>query len=180
MHLLLRPEIIDCNSIVAAQFPIAVGAALANRDTPVVCVAGDGATNTGAFFESLNVAARHSLPVLFVIEDNGVQITTPYQSTSNSSVREKGAAFRVPVAAIDEFDLEQADMVVKQSVLNLERGPALLHVNVKRCGAHMMSGVSEFEAPPVIWEDRAARYAYEAYVMETRKLCLRSEVKIDG
>ncbi len=60
--------------IVGATIPIAAGAALAikrkREDAVAVCFFGDGATEEGAFQESLNMAASMELPVLFVCENN--------------------------------------------------------------------------------------------------------------
>jgi TPP-dependent pyruvate/acetoin dehydrogenase alpha subunit len=60
--------------IVAGTIPIAVGAALAakmdGRGDVAVSYFGDGATEEGGFQESLNLAARMSLPVIFVCENN--------------------------------------------------------------------------------------------------------------
>ena len=60
--------------IVAATIPLAVGGGLAEklRGSGRVSVAffGDGATEEGHFYESLNLAALQCLPVLFVCENN--------------------------------------------------------------------------------------------------------------
>jgi TPP-dependent pyruvate/acetoin dehydrogenase alpha subunit len=68
------------SGVVATQIPIAVGAAYANKrlgnDKIAVVFFGDGATNEGAFWESLNAACLYELPVLFVHEDNGLAVHT--------------------------------------------------------------------------------------------------------
>jgi len=75
MHL-VAPEIGMMGSvpIVAGTIPMAVGAALAVklRGEKRVSVAffGDGSTEEGHFHESMNIAALHRLPVLFVLENN--------------------------------------------------------------------------------------------------------------
>jgi len=69
------------SGIVAAQIPIAVGAAYAYKvqgsGNVAVVFFGDGALNEGAFWESLNLACLMELPVLFVCEDNGYAVHTP-------------------------------------------------------------------------------------------------------
>src|SRR5262249_10139882 len=60
-------------AIVGAHLPVTLGLAFAaqyrGEDDVAVCFFGDGATNIGAFHESLNLAAIWKLPVLFVIEN---------------------------------------------------------------------------------------------------------------
>ncbi|MDP9199813.1 MAG: thiamine pyrophosphate-dependent dehydrogenase E1 component subunit alpha [Pseudomonadota bacterium] len=63
-----------CVPLVGATIPIAVGAALAARmdDKGAIAVSyfGDGAAEEGVLHESLNLAAVHRLPILFVCENN--------------------------------------------------------------------------------------------------------------
>ena len=62
------------SSIVGAQIPVAVGAAVALRmkqtDDVMVCFFGDGAAARGDFHEGLNLAAVLKAPVVFVCENN--------------------------------------------------------------------------------------------------------------
>ena len=71
--------------IVGSSLPIAAGLALAekllNSKNIVVAYVGDAALETGAFYESLNLAALKNLPILVVLEDNG------YSTYSNKEVR---------------------------------------------------------------------------------------------
>ena len=83
MHL-AAPEVgmMGSSAIVASTIPHAVGAALKSRwpqagrlsDDITTCVFGDGATEEGVYHESLNFAAIHGLPVLFLCENNGLAI----------------------------------------------------------------------------------------------------------
>jgi len=70
------------SAVVGSQIPVAVGAALANKylhqpGRAVAVFFGDGATDQGVFWESLNAACLWKLPVLFVCEDNGWSVQTP-------------------------------------------------------------------------------------------------------
>ena len=61
-------------AIVGNTIPVAVGLALEKKLTrkkSIACVFfGDGATEEGAFYESVNFAIIHSLPILFICENN--------------------------------------------------------------------------------------------------------------
>lgn len=67
-------------SIVASAIPIAVGAAFGaarrGEDRLAAVYFGDAATEEGVFHESLNFAALHRLPVLFVCENNAFSVYT--------------------------------------------------------------------------------------------------------
>lgn len=66
--------------IVGSSLPIAVGLAWANKlkklENIVVVFFGDGAIEEGTFHESLNFAVLHSLPILFVCENNNFSVYT--------------------------------------------------------------------------------------------------------
>jgi len=72
--------LISTSGIVASTIPLAVGAGLAARytqsDSIAVAIFGDGAMEEGEFWEALNFACLHRLPVLFVCEDNDLAIHT--------------------------------------------------------------------------------------------------------
>lgn len=67
-------------AIVGSGLPLACGVAFASKykkDNNVTCVFfGDGAVNEGVFYESINLASAWNLPVLFVIENNSIAVTT--------------------------------------------------------------------------------------------------------
>jgi TPP-dependent pyruvate/acetoin dehydrogenase alpha subunit len=79
MHLIdLSAGVMGASAVVASSISQAVGYALAiqMRGEPrvVTCFFGEGATEEGAFHESLNFASLKSLPILFVCENNAYAI----------------------------------------------------------------------------------------------------------
>jgi acetoin:2,6-dichlorophenolindophenol oxidoreductase subunit alpha len=76
-------------AIVGSGLPLACGVAFATKlkkENRVTCVFfGDGAVNEGAFYESINLASLWQLPVLFILENNGVAVTTQLDTVSNDS-----------------------------------------------------------------------------------------------
>ena len=73
------------SAIVGSIIPIATGVAIANKrdgnDDKVWCFIGDMAFETGGFYEMHKYAVRYDLPIIFVVEDNGVSTNTPTEET---------------------------------------------------------------------------------------------------
>ncbi|MGH7424432.1 MAG: thiamine pyrophosphate-dependent enzyme, partial [Candidatus Methylomirabilales bacterium] len=61
-------------AIVGGHLPLAVGLGLASnylrKNQVILCIFGDGGTNIGYFYESLNVAKLWNVPVVFLCENN--------------------------------------------------------------------------------------------------------------
>lgn len=134
--------VLGTNGIVGAGLPLAVGAALGLRTqgSPGVAVAffGDGAANTGAVHEALNLAGATGAPVVFACEVNGFAETTPTRDTTAGTVAERAAAYGIPAAAVDGCDVHA---VAEAAAVAFEharsgRGPALLELKVFRAGGH--------------------------------------------
>jgi pyruvate dehydrogenase E1 component alpha subunit len=108
MHLLdLEAGFLGAAPIVGSTIPIATGVAMASqikRDDRVVMVfLGDGATETGAFYESLNFAALKGLPIVFLVENNFFSVYSPM------NVRQKGEARIVDIARAHGIEAQKAD-----------------------------------------------------------------------
>ncbi len=143
---------LGANGIVGGGIPIAVGAGLTcryrkqgNRSKVSVAFFGDGATNEGAFHESVNLAAVWRLPVLFVIENNLYGFSTHYKRTMLlDDVAERARAYGIPGIIADGMDVE--DVYEKAgSLIDSARagnGPALLE-----CKTYRFRGHSRFEDP---------------------------------
>ena len=73
------------HGIVGGQTPLGLGIAYAlkfNKKTGAcLCFMGDGATNQGPFYESLNLASLWNLPVVYIIENNGYSMGTSKPDT---------------------------------------------------------------------------------------------------
>lgn len=76
-----RKHRVFSSAILAGNCGIAVGVAMALKaagsPNKVWCFLGDGASENGHFFEAVLYATGHDLPVIFVIENNGIQVDTP-------------------------------------------------------------------------------------------------------
>lgn len=144
MHL-AAPDlrIIDAAGIVGGNLPIAVGAALralvCGEGEVAVCFFGDGATATGAFHESLNIAALWRLPVLFVCENNGRSVRTDFATYSSvPTVSERASAYGMPAFRVDGADVSVVTRTAEQALSDVRAGggPALLECEVTLLGEH--------------------------------------------
>jgi len=90
MHLIdLNVNVVAAVPIVGSTIPIGVGKAWANKlnknKNIVVIFFGDGATEEGVFFESLDFASLHGLRVLFVCENNKFSVYSDIKKRQNSN-----------------------------------------------------------------------------------------------
>ncbi len=130
------------NGILGGTLPVAVGMALAERDTGrdgvVVAFTGDGALGEGALYESLNLASLWRAPVLFVVENNQVAQTTPIHLALAGDLAARFEAFAIPTRHLDTSDVSEI-LPVAQELLGELRGgagPRALVLDTRRFGPH--------------------------------------------
>ncbi|MBV8244504.1 MAG: thiamine pyrophosphate-dependent dehydrogenase E1 component subunit alpha [Candidatus Eremiobacteraeota bacterium] len=105
-----RIGMMSFSSILAAQIPHAVGAAYAIKyrkeaGRAVLVTFGEGTTSEGEWHESLNFAAVHALPIVFLCENNQWAISTPVdKQMGQPEVWKRGAGYGMPAERFDGFD----------------------------------------------------------------------------
>ena len=96
--------------IVGGNLPIAAGLALASdyqgSDAVTVCMFGDGASNTGNFGETMNLAALWKLPLVFLVENNLYGMGTAIERHSAvTDLSRKAEGLGVPGVRVDGMDV---------------------------------------------------------------------------
>lgn len=110
MHLTYPPKgIMVTTGIVGSSMPIANGIAwgsqLSGNGRVTVATFGDGASNIGAFHESLNLAGVWKLPVIFLCQNNLYGEHTTYEkATSVARIADRGASYNIPGIRVDGND----------------------------------------------------------------------------
>lgn len=139
------------NAIVGAQIPIAVGAGLTAKvrgtDDVAVAIFGDGATNIGAFHESLNMAAIWKLPVVFVLENNQYGEYSPIAATTPiSELVTRADAYGIPGVLVDGNDVLAVRSVMSDAVDRARKGegPTLLEASTYRQVGHSRSDPASY------------------------------------
>lgn len=157
--------LLGSNGLVAGGIPLAAGTALSGkvRGTGQIGVSffGDGASNHGAFLESMNFAAVQKLPLVFVCENNLYATATPLSAaTANTDIAGKAAAFGLPGAAVDGNDVLAVYRAMREAVLRARdgQGPTLIESRTYRwCGHHEgdpVCGVYRAEEELESWKKR--------------------------
>ena len=143
MHLFDPRTHFSCSGIIAEGFPPALGQAYAfqrqGNNRVAVAVTGDGATNQGAFHESLNLAAIWQLPVVFVVEDNDWAISVPMSaSTAVASNAERAAAYGIPGVRVEDNSVEGVYDAAGEAIARARsgKGPSLIEVQTLRMWGH--------------------------------------------
>ncbi len=99
------------NGVLGSIVPVATGIALAEKRKGTGAIStvflGDGTLGEGVTYESLNMASLWSLPVLFVVEDNGYAQSTPVALELAGSIRARGEAFGVATDELDTTDVTE-------------------------------------------------------------------------
>jgi TPP-dependent pyruvate/acetoin dehydrogenase alpha subunit len=135
--------VFGANGIVGGGIPIAAGVALASSmqggSRISVAFMGDGATDIGAFHETLNLAAVWTLPVVFVVENNGFADfirVTDHQKVARIS--DRAAGYGMPGETVDGNDVEAVYEAMERAVRRARAGdgPTLLECVTYRWRGH--------------------------------------------
>lgn len=93
------------------SLPVAAGAALRlKRSEPgglAVVHVGDGTWGEGAVYEALNIAALWALPLLVVVEHNGIAQSTPTNRQMAGSIAARAGAFGIRHLRVDATDVSE-------------------------------------------------------------------------
>jgi TPP-dependent pyruvate/acetoin dehydrogenase alpha subunit len=137
MHI-AAPEIgiVGCSAIAGAGIPIAAGVGLSikMRGTDQVCVSffGDGASNTGAFHEGMNLAAVWKLPVIYVLENNMYAISVAAsKSIKLKNISDRAAAYGIDNVIADGMDVISVYQAVSEAAAKARRGEGPIMVECK-------------------------------------------------
>jgi pyruvate dehydrogenase E1 component alpha subunit len=129
--------------IVGGNLPLAAGMALASDylgdDAVTVCMFGDGASNTGNFGETMNLAALWSLPVVFILENNLYGMGTAVERHSAvTDFSKKAEGLGVPGVRADGMDVVAMRETVAEHlrIAREERRPTLVEAFTYRYRGH--------------------------------------------
>jgi pyruvate dehydrogenase E1 component alpha subunit len=160
--------------IVGSSIPIANGLALASqiRGDGRIAVAnfGDGASNIGAFHESLNMASVWKLPVVFVCQNNRYAEHTKYEvGTSVDQIAKRAASYSMPGIHVDGNDPLAMHAAAKEATdrARCGGGPTLIEAMTFRFHGHLVGDMDAYMDPgeKAGWVSRDPVPAYRAWLI---------------
>jgi pyruvate dehydrogenase E1 component alpha subunit len=177
MHMFSKKEnFFGGHGIVGAQVSLGNGLAFSNwyrgNDRVSLTYFGEGASNQGQVFESLNLAALLKLPTVFVIENNKYGMGTSVDRASASKdLSKNGVPWGIPGVQVDGMDVlavkAAADLAV--AACRAGKGPYLMEVKTYRYRGHSMSDPARY------------RTREEVQMMRTQHDCIEgARHKLEG
>jgi len=145
MHLIdKKVGFMGSTAIVGGTIPIGVGLALSiqikNEDKISTVFLGDGATEEGVFYESVNFAALKDLPVIFICENNlySVYSNLEVRQPKNRKIFELVQAMGLNVLHANGYDIEDSYNKLKRAIsfVKEEKKPFFIELDTYRFREH--------------------------------------------
>ena len=161
------------NGVQGGIVPDATGIALANKltgkkESIVVAFLGDGTLGQGVVYESFNLAALYSIPILYVVEDNGYAMSTKAHEGVAGSMTARAEAFGIKTGEVTSNDVVVLDQIMEEAFeyVRVTGRPFCQVIHTYRLGPHSkgddfrdLSEISEWSKkdPLKIAEERLDR-----------------------
>ena len=171
-------NIVGMISHLGPQLAIADGIALANKllknNKTTVVFTGDGGASEGDFHEALNVASVWSLPVIFVVENNGYGLSTPNSEQYNcTNFAEKGIGYGMDAYTIDGNNILEVYQTINKlkNEISLNPKPILLE-----CMTFRMRGHEEASGTKYVPKDLMDTWSLKDPILNFEKFLLKEKV----
>jgi TPP-dependent pyruvate/acetoin dehydrogenase alpha subunit len=183
---------LGAQGIVGGNLPISVGVGLSIKahktDQIVLCIFGDGASNEGAFHESLNMASIWKLPVIYLCENNAYAMSMSIKKATNiEHISQRAAAYGMPGVTVDGNDVSQVYEALRTAAEYARggEGPYFVEVETYRWKGHSKSDKQVYRTRDEVkaWmaKDPILRFAKLVGLsdedLEQRRLLAREKIK---
>ena len=147
--------------IVGGQIPLAAGMAFASRyrseDRITLCFFGDAAANQGSFHETLNMASKWKLPVLYICENNRYGMGTAFERVSaESEIYKRAPGYDMRGEVVDGMDVRAVYDLIKDCAgeIRSKKKPVLVEARTYRYRGHSMADPATYRTKAEVEEYR--------------------------
>jgi 2-oxoisovalerate dehydrogenase E1 component alpha subunit len=140
---LKQANVISHSTSLAAQTTQAAGVALGikmrGEDKVVLSCTGEGATSMGEWYEGVNFAAVHRLPVVFLVENNRYAISmSPESQMAVEDLTQKAVGLGLTATTVNGRDMAAVYDAVSEAVYRArdEGGPSIVEATTYRITPH--------------------------------------------
>lgn len=187
---LRRANVVSHSSPVATQTPHASGIALGIKmrgDSAVVLTSiGEGSTSQGEWYEGVNWAAVHKLPVIFLVENNSYAISVRQEmQMAVAGAAGKAAGLGLPGVSVDGLDVVAVYQAVAEAAARARRGdgPTIVEPLVHRLTPHSSDDDDRSYRPREEVEAMKAGdplAAYQRQLLEKKILTPKAQAEVEA
>jgi 2-oxoisovalerate dehydrogenase E1 component len=138
------------NGITGGMVPVCAGLAFALKQKTnkniAVAILGDGGLNEGYVMETLNLAGTFSLPILFLLENNGYAMSTATEYATSGKISDRIKGFGLKYIACKSNDYYDVRIEIGNAVdfVRRKREPAFIEIVTHRFSGHSKSDKREY------------------------------------
>jgi 2-oxoisovalerate dehydrogenase E1 component alpha subunit len=187
---LRRANVVSHSSPVATQTPhasgIALGIQMRGDDAVVLTSIGEGSTAQGEWYEGVNWAAIHKLPVIFLVENNVYAISVRQEKQmAVPNVADKAAGLGLPGVSVDGLNVLEVHQAVGEAAQRARegKGPTLVEAKVYRLTPHSSDDDDRTYRPREEveeWKQRDPLHAFRAHLLQGKVLTAEEDEKLEA
>lgn len=146
MHLCSPNEgMMGSSAIVGAVFPHAIGLAYSQKiskesNNITLCITGEGATEEGVFYETLNFASLKKVPLIYIVENNGLAINSPVSLRQSYTLKKLANAYNIEYFSYkdgtDMINIHKSFSALLKNMRDAPR-PIIIEINTYRYFEHV-------------------------------------------
>ena len=172
-------HIVGMISHLGPQMGVANGIALANlfhkKNQVCLVFTGEGGTSEGDFHEALNVASVWSLPVIFLIENNGYGLSTPVSEQYNcKNLSDRASGYGIPGYNVEGNNIVNVFRTINDVANQIRKNPhpVLIECNTFRMRGHEEASGVKYVPKDLIdeWSLRDPISNYELFLLNEKMI----------
>jgi len=181
------------NGVQGGMVPIAAGLAFSHKlkknSAIAVAYVGDGSFGEGILYESLNIASLWGLPLLLVVENNGIAQSTSIRQNFSGSINGRASAFDIKYLQANSWDLDDLFVTSKKAVeyVRNSQKPLVLELSSSRLHAHSKGDDNRsddeinilWQRDPITLFSKGFPDEYQSYLADAKKLITQCLSEVD-